>query len=41
MRTWLDRLWSHRLQALIQKELNQIKRDRRIMASAISSPLGL
>jgi ABC-2 type transport system permease protein len=30
---------SHRLQALVQKELNQIKRDRRIMASLILPPI--
>ncbi len=47
MRTWLDRvisdllshLLSHRLRALVQKELNQIKRDRRIMASLILPPI--
>jgi drug efflux transport system permease protein len=39
MTTWLNRLVSHRLQALIQKELNQIKRDRRIMASLILPPI--
>ena len=30
---------SHRLRALIQKELNQIKRDRRIMMSLILPPI--
>src|SRR5216684_1718175 len=39
MTTWLNRLVSHRLRALIQKELNQIKRDRRIMASLILPPI--
>ena len=39
MRTWLNRLMSHRLRALIQKELNQIKRDRRIMMSLILPPI--
>ena len=39
MRTWLNRLISHRLRALVQKELNQIKRDRRIMMSLVLPPL--
>ena len=30
---------SHRLRALVQKELNQIKRDRRIMMSLILPPI--
>src|SRR6185503_18154544 len=39
MKLWLDRWVSHRLRALIQKELNQIKRDRRIMMSLILPPI--
>ena len=39
MRGWLDRFMSHRLHALVQKELNQIRRDRRIMASLILPPI--
>src|SRR5579872_3059365 len=39
MATWLNRWVSPRLRALIQKELNQIKRDRRIMASLILPPI--
>src|ERR1700712_525325 len=39
MKHWLDRIVSSRLRALIQKELNQIKRDRRIMASLILPPI--
>ena len=39
MRTWLGQIISHRLHALVQKELNQIKRDRRIMMSLILPPL--
>ena len=39
MGTWLNRVMSHRLRALIQKELNQIKRDRRIMMSLILPPI--
>ena len=39
MRSWLNRLVSHRLRALVQKELNQIKRDRRIMMSLILPPI--
>src|SRR6266446_348571 len=39
MRTWLDHVMSHRLRALVQKELNQIKRDRRIMMSLILPPI--
>src|SRR5229473_52176 len=39
MTTWLNRLVSHRLRALIQKELNQIKRDPRIMMSLVLPPL--
>src|SRR5262245_29123799 len=39
MRAWLSRLVSHRLRALVQKELNQIKRDRRIMMSLILPPI--
>ena len=39
MASWLNRLVSHRLRALIQKELNQIKRDRRIMMSLILPPI--
>src|SRR5438552_868183 len=30
---------SHRMRALVQKELNQIKRDRRIMMSLVLPPL--
>jgi ABC-2 type transport system permease protein len=39
MTTWLNRIMSHRLRALVQKELNQIKRDRRIMMSLILPPI--
>lgn len=39
MTSWLTRLVSHRLRALIQKELNQIKRDRRIIASLVLPPI--
>lgn len=39
MRRWLDRVVSYRLRALVQKELNQIKRDRRITMSLILPPI--
>src|SRR5436309_4050022 len=39
MQLWIDRLLSHRLRALVHKELNQIKRDRRIMMSLVLPPL--
>src|SRR5574339_578980 len=39
MTSWLDRWVSHRLRALVQKELNQIKRDRRIMMSLVLPPI--
>jgi ABC-2 type transport system permease protein len=39
MSTWLGRLVSHRLRALVAKELNQIRRDRRIMLSLILPPI--
>ena len=39
MATWLNRIVSYRLRALVQKELNQIKRDRRIMMSLILPPI--
>lgn len=39
MRLWLDRVISYRLRALVQKELNQIKRDRRITMSLILPPI--
>ena len=39
MKSWLDRWVSHRLRALVQKELNQIKRDRRIMMSLVLPPI--
>ena len=39
MKRWLDRWVSHRLRALVQKELNQIKRDRRIMMSLVLPPI--
>src|ERR1700750_842312 len=39
MTAWLDRWVSHRLRALVQKELNQIKRDRRIMMSLVLPPI--
>jgi ABC-2 type transport system permease protein len=39
VRTWLNRVVSHRFRALVQKELNQIRRDRRIMASLILPPI--
>lgn len=39
MRTWLDRLVNHRMRALVLKELNQIRRDRRILMSLILPPI--
>jgi ABC-2 type transport system permease protein len=33
------RLFTHRLRALVQKELNQIRRDRRIMMSLVLPPI--
>jgi ABC-2 type transport system permease protein len=39
MTTWIKRLFSHRMQALLGKELNQIRRDRRIMMSLILPPI--
>jgi ABC-2 type transport system permease protein len=39
MKARLDRWVSHRLRALVQKELNQIKRDRRIMMSLVLPPI--
>ncbi len=39
MRTWLTRLMSDRMRVLVQKELNQIRRDRRIMMSLILPPI--
>jgi ABC-2 type transport system permease protein len=39
MGTWLTRLMSHRMRALVLKELNQIKRDPRIMMSLVLPPL--
>jgi ABC-2 type transport system permease protein len=39
MRTLFNRFMSHRMRALVQKELNQIRRDRRIMASLILPPI--
>lgn len=36
---WLSRLFSHRLRALVQKELNQIRRDRRVIASLVVPPI--
>ena len=39
MRSLLDRFISHRLRALVQKELDQIKRDRRIMMSLVLPPI--
>ncbi len=36
---WLSRFVSFRLRALIQKELNQIRRDRRIIASLVLPPI--
>src|SRR5262245_56957922 len=39
MVNWLGRLVSHRMRALVRKELNQIKRDRRIMLSLILPPI--
>src|SRR5262245_19203984 len=35
----LDRFVSHRFRALVRKELNQIKRDKRIMLSLVLPPL--
>lgn len=39
MRIGLDRFVSHRFLALVRKELNQIKRDKRIMLSLVLPPL--
>jgi ABC-2 type transport system permease protein len=39
MATWLDHVISYRLRALVLKELNQIRRDRRIMMSLILPPI--
>jgi ABC-2 type transport system permease protein len=39
MHAWINHLLSHRLRALVQKELNQIKRDKRIMMSLVLPPL--
>lgn len=39
MAVWLNRFVSHRLRALVRKELNQIKRDRRIMMSLVLPPI--
>jgi ABC-2 type transport system permease protein len=39
MFAWLGRFMSYRMRALVQKELNQIKRDRRIMGSLIFPPI--
>jgi drug efflux transport system permease protein len=39
MAAWMNRLFSHRLRALVQKELNQIKRDRRIIMSLVLPPI--
>ncbi len=39
MAAWFARVFSYRLRALVQKELNQIKRDRQIMASLILPPI--
>jgi len=39
MPRWLTGLVSHRMRALVRKELNQIKRDRRITMSLILPPI--
>lgn len=39
MTNWLNRWVSHRFRALVQKELNQIRRDRRIMMSLVLPPI--
>src|SRR5215510_6948342 len=39
MHAWFDRLVSQRFRALVRKELNQIKRDKRIMLSLVLPPL--
>lgn len=39
MTHWFNRWISHRFRALVQKELNQIRRDRRIMMSLILPPI--
>src|SRR5262249_50826596 len=39
MSVWLEKIFSHRLRALVQKELNQIKRDRRIVMSLVLPPI--
>lgn len=39
MTSWLNRWISHRFRALVQKEFNQIRRDRRIMMSLILPPI--
>lgn len=36
---WLQRVFSHRLEALVRKELNQIRRDRRVIASLVLPPI--
>jgi drug efflux transport system permease protein len=39
MQRLIDRLMSHRLQALVRKEIQQIRRDKRIMVSLVLPPL--
>jgi ABC-2 type transport system permease protein len=39
MMNWVGRLVSHRMRALVLKELNQIRRDRRIMLSLVLPPV--
>src|SRR5262252_6111477 len=39
MMKWLGRFVSHRMRALVVKELSQIRRDRRIMLSLILPPI--
>lgn len=39
MPAWLTRLMSHRMRALVGKELNHIKRDKRILMSLVLPPL--
>ena len=39
MKALIDRLFSYRIRALIKKEFNQIRRDRRLQISLILPPV--
>jgi ABC-2 type transport system permease protein len=39
MRAWQERWLSHRLRALVGKELNQIRRDKRLLMSLVLPPI--